>query len=210
MFFWYLILLLAAILGQDILLEPYGAEAFGLPVNATTRLTRTWGVSFLISLVIASALERRMNKRTIAIIGAWGAILAFLVIVISGVVLHTGLFFLGVVLLGLATGLATVSNLSLMLDMTAVGRVGLFIGAWGMADAFARLTGNILSGVTRDTISSLSQNLVLGYQVAFLIEGVMLFVSLLILQQVSVGTFQKHADKEETSLVEQAVLAGEL
>ena len=33
-FFFYLILLLTAILGQDILLEPYGAKAFGLSVQA--------------------------------------------------------------------------------------------------------------------------------------------------------------------------------
>ena len=37
--FWYLIILLAALLGQDILLEPYAAEAFDLSVRQTTQIT---------------------------------------------------------------------------------------------------------------------------------------------------------------------------
>jgi BCD family chlorophyll transporter-like MFS transporter len=47
LFFWYLIILLAAILGQDILLEPFGGEAFGMSVRATTRITSI-GAAFLL------------------------------------------------------------------------------------------------------------------------------------------------------------------
>ena len=79
--------------------------------------------------------------------------MAFLTIAASGMLAHKGLFYSGVVLLGLATGLATVSNLSLMLDMTTAQNVGLFIGAWGMADALARLTGSVLSGAVRDLVT---------------------------------------------------------
>src|SRR3972149_3939152 len=42
-FFVYLLLLLAAILGQDVLLEPFGAEAFDMTVTQTTRITSIWG-----------------------------------------------------------------------------------------------------------------------------------------------------------------------
>jgi BCD family chlorophyll transporter-like MFS transporter len=42
-FFFYLILMLAAILGQDVLLEPFAGEAFHLPVSATTGITSIWG-----------------------------------------------------------------------------------------------------------------------------------------------------------------------
>ncbi|NTW44430.1 MAG: BCD family MFS transporter, partial [Anaerolineaceae bacterium] len=47
-FFIYLSILLAAILGQDVLLEPFGAEAFGLSVQSTTRITSIWGTSMLL------------------------------------------------------------------------------------------------------------------------------------------------------------------
>ena len=37
-FFAYLLLLLAAILGQDVLLEPFGAQAFGMTLEQTSRI----------------------------------------------------------------------------------------------------------------------------------------------------------------------------
>jgi BCD family chlorophyll transporter-like MFS transporter len=204
-FFWYLILLLTAILGQDILLEPYGAEAFGLSVQATTRITSIWGVMFLVSLSLGGALESRLSKLTQARIGAWVGIAAFGLIVVSSVVGNLVIFYLGVITLGLATGLSTVSNLSLMLDMTIAGKVGLFMGAWGMAGAVARMSGNIISGVVRDTVTQLVENAVTGYSVVFVIEILFLLVSLSILKRVDVALFHHQADRQ-VSLVERAAV----
>jgi BCD family chlorophyll transporter-like MFS transporter len=209
LFFWYLILLLTAILGQDILLEPFGAEAFGLPVNATTRLTSIWGGFFLIALITGGALESRIPKLTIAKLGAWSAVAAFGLIIVSGVQGNLETFYSGVILLGLATGFSTVSNLSLMLDMTIPGSVGLFMGAWGMASAVARLVGNVLSGVIRDLVTQLAQNPIAGYLVVFSVEIAMLLISLWLLRSVDVGLFRKQA-VDNPSLVERAALAGDV
>jgi len=208
LFFIYLVILLVAILGQDILLEPYAAEAFGMSVQETTRITAIWGVCFLLSLVVAGIAEGRVSKRSVAKIGAWGAILAFLLIAGSGILLNLVVFYLGVVLLGLATGLATVSNLSLMLDMTVAGKVGLFIGAWGMANAFSRLIGSVGSGVVRDVTTQISQNQVAGYVIVFVIEAALLIVSLVLLQRISVNVFRKQAGVEPT-VVERAAMVNE-
>ena len=51
-FFIYLLLLLAAILGQDVLLEPFGAQAFGMSIEATTRIVSISGVFTLIAFVV--------------------------------------------------------------------------------------------------------------------------------------------------------------
>jgi BCD family chlorophyll transporter-like MFS transporter len=209
-FFVYLLILLAAILGQDILLEPYGAEAFGLTVDQTTRITSIWGVSFLLSLATAGALEGRVSKFTVSKIGAWGGMIAFPIIIVSGLMTSTSVFYVGVVLLGLATGLSTVSNLSLMLDMTTAANVGLFIGAWGMSNAFSRLTGNVLGGVVRDSVTQIAQSPATGYQVVFFIETLMLFVSLILLSKIDVTAFQQQAQSEELSFVERAALAGDV
>jgi BCD family chlorophyll transporter-like MFS transporter len=208
-FFWYLLLLLTAILGQDILLEPYGAEAFGLSVQATTRITAIWGVFFLISLALGAALEKRVSKITQAKVGAVSGVVAFVLIVLSGQVGLLWLFYLGVVALGLATGLSTVSNLSLMLDMTSVGSVGIFIGAWGMASAIARLTGNLLSGVVRESFTVLLNNQVGGYNTVFIFEIIFLIWSLVILRGVDVSLFQQNAE-DQTSYLERAVIASEV
>lgn len=207
LFFVYLVILLAAILGQDILLEPFGAEAFGMSVKETTRITSIWGVFVLAALLIAGYLENRVSKLVVAKWGGWSALVGFVLIVVSGLFANQGLFYSGVVLLGIGTGLATVSNLSLMLDMTVVEKVGLFIGVWGMANAISRLIGTILGGVVRDAVTYLAQSPVTGYIVVFTIEVLMLLVSLLLLRHINVSKF--HRQEGELSLVERAAIASE-
>ena len=208
-FFWYLLLLLTAILGQDILLEPYGAQAFGLSVQATTRITAIWGTFFLVSLSLGALLERKVTKIVQAKIGAVIGIFAFVLIVFSGWLQFLWLFYLGIVLLGMATGLSTVSNLSLMLDMTTAGSVGMFIGIWGMASALARLVGNLLSGAVREGFTLLVQNGVAGYNTVFILEIILLVVSLSILRGVDVSLFRKQAE-DQVSYLERAVMANEV
>jgi BCD family chlorophyll transporter-like MFS transporter len=209
LFFVYLTLLLIAILGQDILLEPFAAEAFGMSVSATTRITSIWGTFFLIFLVLGGAADGRINKLTIARLGAWVGVAAFGLILLSGVFISQSLLYIGVISLGAATGLSTVSNLSLMLDMTIPGSVGLFIGAWGMASAAARLIGNISSGVIRDLITELTANPAAGYLVVFGLEIGLLIISLLLLRKIDVSLFRKGASKS-TDFRERVALAGDI
>jgi BCD family chlorophyll transporter-like MFS transporter len=208
LFFWYLVILLAAILGQDILLEPFGGQAFNMTVRETTRITSIWGVCVLVALLVAGALEGRVKKRTVAALGGWSALFGFVLILVSGLLVNQGVFYSGVVLLGTGTGLATVSNLSLMLDMTVASNVGLFIGAWGMANAISRLIGTVLGGVVRDIVTQFAQNPVTGYVVVFGIEAAMLLVSLVMLRQINVGEFQRQVD--QPSIVERAAITGEV
>ncbi len=72
LFFIYLLLLLAALLGQDVLLEPFAAEAFGMSVTETTRITSLWGTFVLIAIIIAGILEGRVHKRIVAQAGNLG------------------------------------------------------------------------------------------------------------------------------------------
>lgn len=211
LFFLYLILMLAAILGQDVLLEPFAARAFNLPVEATTRITSIWGVFYLVSLLVAGVLEGKIAKVRIARAASWGAIAAFLLITVSGLLSSQALFYSGVVLLGLATGPATVSNLSLMLDMTVPGKVGLFIGAWGAASALARLLGSFTTAVIRDLARFLPDAALYGYGAAFLVQALFLAASLMILRRVNVAAF-KHEASEMTfdpSVVERAAISSE-
>lgn len=208
LFFIYLIILLIALLGQDILLEPYGGTAFGLSVNETTRITSIWGAFTLVALLVAGALERRVRKRSIALWGGAIALAGFILIAASGVIINTGVFYTGVILLGLGTGFSTVSNLSLMLDMTTASKVGLFIGAWGMANAASRLIGALLSGVVRDILTQVLQNPVYAYVIVFSLLAALLLISLMLLRRVDVAAFRRK--DEEFSIIEQAALAGEL
>ena len=206
-FFIYLLLLLAAILGQDVLLEPFGAEAFGMTVTQTTRITSIWGTFVLIAILVAGFLEGRVSKRRIAQFGNTGALLGFVVIVISGLMLNKDIFYTGVTLLGLGTGLSTVANLSLMFDLTVSEHVGLYIGAWGFSNALSRLTGSVLGGVVRDVVTQATGAALSGYLVVFSIEALMLFVATFMLYRIDIKAFTKKA--HEPAFVDKVALAAE-
>lgn len=205
-FFVYLVLLLAAILGQDVLLEPYGAQLFGMDVKQTTQLTATWGGATLVALLLYGLLlSRWMSKKTGALIGGAICALGLLLIAISGMLHAESLFVPGVAILGFGTGIATSTNLALMLDMTTPEQVGLFIGAWGVADSLARGTGNMLAGVVRDLVAYTSGSTSGGYISVFLIEALMLCVAMVMLRRIDVAAFRN----EQPSLTQLVALAGD-
>jgi MFS transporter, BCD family, chlorophyll transporter len=193
-FFVYLTLLLAAILGQDVLLEPFGAAAFGMSVRETTQLTAVWGGATLLALLLQGVvLSRFVGKKLGAAIGASVAALGFAVIAASGLLAEQALFVPGIAILGFGTGIATTTNLALMLDMTTPQNVGMFIGAWGVADAAARGLGNLLAGVVRDLAGLAIGSPVGGYIAVFALEGAMLCAALLLLGRIDVAAFRGEA-----------------
>jgi len=192
-FFVYLWLLLIALLGQDVLLEPFGAEAFRMSVRSTTQLTSIWGGCMLLTLTVGGILDGRIPKRTLAQAGNIGALLGFILIAASGMLGLVQVFYSGVILLGLGTGLSTVANLSLMLDMTTPANVGLFIGAWGVSNALSRLSGSVMAGSIRDVVTYFSQNAVLGYVLVFMIEIALMGVSIWLLRRIDPVAFLKKA-----------------
>lgn len=205
-FFVYLILLLAAILGQDVLLEPFGAAAFEMSVRETTQLTAIWGGATLAALLLHGlVLSRFVSKKRGAFIGGSIAASGLLLIAVSGI-FHTAILFLvGIAVLGFGTGIATSTNLALMLDMTTPEQVGLFIGAWGVADAMARGAGNLLGGVVRDVVEHTVGSASGGYITVFLIEAAMLGAALLLLRRIDVTAFRN----EQPSLTQLVALAND-
>jgi BCD family chlorophyll transporter-like MFS transporter len=206
-FFIYLTLMLSAILGQDVLLEPFGAQLFGMDVRQTTQLTATWGGMTLVSLLLHGlVLSRWLAKKPGAFLGGVIAATGLALIAISGMLQIEALFVPGVAVLGFGTGIATATNLALMLDMTTPEQVGLFIGAWGVADAMARGLGNLLGGVMRDVITLTTGSANTGYISVFLIQAAILGVSLLLLSQISVAAFRS---RNQPSLTQIVAVAGD-
>jgi len=191
LFFVYLLLLLSAVFGQDLILEPFAGEVLGLPIAQSTRLTAIWGGSFLAAMLLGAALERRLGKRTIAYLGGAAALAALLVLPASGLLGSLPVFYAGTVVLGLGTGLSTIANMSLMMDMTVAGREGTFIGLWGIASAFSRVAGSTFGGLVRDLAGRVSP--LRGYIAIFLLLAVLLAVSLVLLGRIDVSGFRRNA-----------------
>ncbi len=206
-FFVYLLLLLAAILGQDVLLEPFGAQAFGMTVEETSRIVSISGVFTLIAFVVAGAVERRIPKKFVAQVGNLGALAGFLLILLSGLIGSLNTFYIGIMLLGFGTGISTIANLSLMFDLTVAGKVGLYIGAWGFSNGLSRLLGLLLAGVVADVATQVTGHALSGYLIVFGIEAMMLFIAVLMLTRIDVTAFKNKVN--EPSFSEKVALASE-
>jgi BCD family chlorophyll transporter-like MFS transporter len=160
---------------------------------------------------MAGILEDRFPKIQVVRLSAWLAIGAFVVVAFSGPLRSQPLFYTGVVLLGLATGPATVSNLSLMLEMTVPGKVGLFIGAWGSASALARLLGSFSTALVRDLARYSPAGALFGYMAGFLALAGFLYLSLVVLRRIKLVEFIHQAEQTayQPSVIERASLGGE-
>jgi len=198
-FFVYLLLLLAAILGQDVLLEPFGAQAFGMTIEQTSRFVSIMGTFTLLAFILAGALEKRVRKRTLAQTGNLAALTGFLTILASGLMHSTSVFYLGLVLLGFGTGLSTVANLSLMFDLTVPEQVGLYIGAWGFSNGLSRLVGLFLAGIVADLGARATGSALNGYLIVFGIEALMLLVAAVLFYRIDVNAFHRNASEPNFS-----------
>jgi len=206
-FFVYLLLLLAAILSQDVLLEPFGAQAFGMTLEQTSRIVSISSTFTLIAFIVAGFLDGRVKKKYVAQSGNLGALIGFVIIVISGLIANRSAFYTGITLLGFGTGISTIANLSLMFDLTVPEKVGLYIGAWGFSNGLSRLVGLLMAGVVADLATKLTGNALSGYLVVFSIEALMLLIAAVMLYRIDVTAFQKKA--HEPSYTEKVALAAE-
>ncbi|MFM7582664.1 MAG: BCD family MFS transporter [Caldilinea sp.] len=205
-FFVYLLLILVGIRAQDVLLEPYAADTLGMSISETTRLEAVWGGGVFITLLGGLELVRRFGKRFNAYAGSIVAMVAFLLIVVAGVAGNVFFFQASVFLLGLGSGLMTVSNLSFMLDLTVPQNVGLYIGAWGVANFVAQSAGTVVGALLRDLGFYLTGDIRLGYIIVFGLEIVGLAVALLLFRKISVEGFQRDA---RLKVVDVLALAGD-
>jgi BCD family chlorophyll transporter-like MFS transporter len=206
-FFVYLLLLLAAILGQDVLLEPFGAQAFGMTLEQTSRIVSITNTFALVAFIIAGFLDGRVKKKYVAQSGNLGALIGFIIIVISGMTASQTAFYIGITLLGFGTGISTIANLSLMFDLTVPEKVGLYIGAWGFSNGLSRLIGLLMAGVVADLATKFTGNALSGYLVVFGIEALMMFIAAIMLYRIDVGAFQKKA--HEPAFVDKIALAAD-
>lgn len=192
-FFVYLLLVLVSIHAQDVLLEPFGAEALGMNISATSRLTSIWGTGFFITLVGGLSIMNSLGRKRSANIGAAVAAFGFVLIIISGLMAMPTFFMAAVLVLGLGGGLMTVTNLSFMLDMAVPQAAGLYIGAWGVANFAGQALGNIVSGLLREVMYQVTGSAIAGYVTVFSLEVIGLLAAILLFRSISVEAFQEEA-----------------
>ena len=183
----------AAFSMQDILLEPFGGQVFGLNVGQTTWLTATLALGTLAGFAIsARRLSRGGDPYRLASLGILAGIMAFAAVIFSPVLDMVSLFQTGAFFIGLGGGLFSVGMLTAAMDIASSGAgtmSGFALGAWGGVQATAAGIGVGISGMLRDAASGLASDGTLGaasssatgYITVYQIEIVLLFATLAVI-----------------------------
>ncbi len=169
----------------DVLLEPYGGQALGLSVAETTKLTALFAFGALSGFATASRiLSAGGSPPRMGFIGAVIGIPGFAAIIISSLAGGIPLFLLGVLLIGIGTGLFGHATLTATIRAAPSERTGLALGAWGAVQATAAGIGVALAGIIRDLLVGWQGDGIdsqLPYTVVFMIEILFLVVALIVI-----------------------------
>ncbi len=191
-FFLFIFISIFAIFLQDNILEVFGAEVFNMPVTETTGFQPIWGGGVLLGMILMGIISVlfSIKKRTITLVGCIGTAMGMATLATAALIRQEGMVAPSLFVMGIFTGFFNVGALSMMMEMTAVGAVGLFMGLWGVAQAYGNGTSAITSGLLHTTLIEtglLAPNV--AYFGIFSIEAAGMVVAAAILWRISVKRF---------------------
>jgi BCD family chlorophyll transporter-like MFS transporter len=190
---------------QEGILEPYGADLFGMELEQTTRLTAWWGTATVVVLVSAFLIRRRQPPEEQA-----GATSAGLVVMALGMAFlvgsslagHLTTFRVGLVIFGAGFGLYSYGGFSLMAAMSPAPDSGAYLGLWTIAVLVSRGVGTFFGGVFRDLFLELNLTSGVAYGLIFALSSLgLLFAARLVSGLDAVGFARKHDKSEEEAQV---------
>lgn len=184
----------------DVLLEPYGGQALGFSVAETTRLTALLATGTLIGFGIAShQLGQGGSAIALSRIGALIGIPGFASIVLSSMIIGPALFLAGTLATGVGAGLFGHATLTATIRAAPNNRIGLYLGAWGAAQATCAGIGIALAGIIRDILVVLPTWQALApstpYNVVFIVEIAFLVLAVLLAATRSASNLEKSNGK---------------
>jgi BCD family chlorophyll transporter-like MFS transporter len=191
--FVFVLLSIMGIFLQDAILEPFGAEVFGLTAKQTSAFQQAWGGGALGGMLLIGILSSvfPIAKKTIATVGGLGTAAGLGMLAFAGFSHQANLISPALLLMGLGIGLFDVGALSLMMEMTVEGQTGLYMGLWGMAQGLGNGFANVLSGVFHTgVIESNLMSPAMGYSTLFGIEALLMITAVGILRGISVQEFK--------------------
>ncbi|WP_449258731.1 BCD family MFS transporter [Chlorobium limicola] len=193
LFAFYVFVSIFALFANEIVMEPFGGDVFGMPVGTTTKLFRpTMGGTQLVFMLIVGFLLNRIGQKRGALIGNIFGIAGFGMLIAAGFLRDEQFLRIALVVTGVGLGAASVSNISMMMTMTA-GRSGIYIGLWGTAQSLAIFVGHFGAGIVRDVVYLLSGAYVWAYAAIFFMEIVAFSVAILLLPHISKEAFEKES-----------------
>lgn len=206
LFFLFLLLTNALFYMQDVVLEPFAGEVFGMPLSTTNRFSAYWGSMTLLSIVLSLLAVRRFPQRVNnTSLSRWGVItliITFVMFTFCAVLQIRPLVTIGLVTMGFGLGMWTVGSLGLMMAMTHVWGAGLYLALWTVASTLARGSGVALGGVLFDVaLVFVDSNKAVAYGSVYLIQSIGFVMTLFILSRINLGEFEREAPQRQDVFV---------
>jgi BCD family chlorophyll transporter-like MFS transporter len=177
---------------QDVILEPFGGEVFGLAPSETTRFNAYMGVGVVTGMLWGGMrLIPQRGKRRVTSAGVIVMSAAFLGLAASSLFALERWLPILILALGLGAGWFTVGGVALMMDLTTGQHTGLFIGVWTLIQAAAKGPTSVVGGAIYNAFSSLGLGPEQAYAAIFALEGAGLAISLVFLGKVVVEEFRR-------------------
>ncbi len=203
LFFTFLLVMTISLFMQEPVLEPYGAQVFGMQISETTKLNAFWGMGTLIGISSTGFLVvPRLGKQRTTRWGCLLVALSVILIILAGFSQNAKLLQGVLFVFGLASGITTTGAISLMLDLTAAETAGTFIGAWGLSQAMARALATVTGGAVLDVGKALFSNLVLAYGLVFMLQSLGMLLAVWFLSRVNVREFRTNAKQAIATILE--------
>ncbi|TVP44579.1 MAG: MFS transporter [Gemmatimonadales bacterium] len=165
---------------QEIILEPFAGEVFGMTPGESTRVAGMQHGGALLGMLIGAVGASRFGTLPRwAAAGCIGSAVALLALAFMPSLGSVGGMKISVFSLGVANGVFAVAAIGAMMGLTVRGKAGgagLRMGFWGGAQALAYGTGGFMGAALSDLARAFLGSPSAGYVLVFLLEAV-LFVA---------------------------------
>ena len=198
LFFSFLMAGIMFLFLQQVVLEPYGGDVFGLDIRQTTLFNAYQMVGVLSGMALSGAvLSRRWGNKPIAAAGLVLASISFLALAAAGWRAQAGWLAPSILVMGFGMGLFNVGGLSLMMGMAVSRLTGLFMGTWTLAQALGNGLASVGGALLFSLLLGWTGSELGAYTIVFVVEAAGLLGSLALLARISVAGFRA---ENETAL----------
>ena len=164
-------------------------------------LTAIFRTGQLITLAVGAWMVNCFGHRPSSYLGIATGIVGFTIIIVSGMLGQPVAFMVGVLVIGLCSGQIAVINLTLMMNMTDGQSAGIYLGAWGFAQAVGVGVGTLLGGVIRDVTLWVTGQDMISYYTVYSFEIILLIISVPFIMRLDLSKFKEIAQVQMTQVL---------
>lgn len=208
-FFVFLFIATFAAWMQDSILEPFGADVFGLEAGDTTRFTGYWGGMTIVVLLASFYVWRRRHPETLSGITKVGlAVMAggMLFLALISFADAERLLTSALLVFGAGFGFYSFGGFSLMAVMSPDRDAGAYLGLWTVCILLSKGLGTFAGGAFRDLFYlGLDYSVNLAYGLIFVVAAAGLLLAAMVLNGRQVISFAlDYGRRVETAVAAQA------